>query len=54
MLSQKYSRKGTTLLLHVIIGKLIWDLFQEKSLQFINLFNYQSAKDFLYYVMLRF
>ncbi|MBK7872838.1 MAG: DUF3822 family protein [Saprospiraceae bacterium] len=54
LLSQNTAAKGTTLFLHVHTGKLIVTLFQEKSLQFINLFNYQSAKDFLYYVMLVF
>ncbi|MDX1941996.1 MAG: DUF3822 family protein, partial [Saprospiraceae bacterium] len=51
---QNMSSKGSMLFLHVHADKLIVTLLHEKSLQFINLFNYQSAKDFLYYVMLVF
>ncbi|HMO38718.1 MAG TPA: DUF3822 family protein [Saprospiraceae bacterium] len=44
----------TSLHIHIHEGKLFLLLLHKKELQFVNVFSYQSARDFLYYVMLVF
>lgn len=47
-------KRGRTVFIHVTDGKLILTLLEGANLLFSNVFSYQSAKDFLYYVMLIF
>jgi len=47
-------KRNRSVFLHVTDGKLILILLEGTNLLFANVFSYQSAKDFLYYVMLVF
>lgn len=47
-------KKGRTVFIHVYERKLTLTLLEGTNLLFVNTFEYNSAKDFLYYVMLVF
>ncbi len=54
LLSKSKVDTGHSVHIHLNSSRLTMILLDGQSLQFINSYNYQSAKDFLYYVMLVF
>lgn len=54
LLSKSSPEGGQVVHIHIHSGGMTLVLLDGKSLQFVNSFLYQSAKDFLYYVMLVF